>query len=167
MKYSRWWWGCLAATANSDEKHQFFYLPTHPTRICCCFQRLLFQESWVELYFDTSKCSLNRVRRAHITIWVCLEKILSSKLKKSKNTFWKFFEKSLHFFESLLFLWRILKILALFCDSYAHLYFENLKSLKFWLENLQVGHFRRLTAASGVPKNEERLELWNTNQMCA
>ena len=101
MKYSRWWQSCMAAAMKNTNFSICQHI--HPTRICCCFQRLLFQESWVELYFDTSKCSLNRVRRAHITIWVCLEKILSSKLKKSKNTFWKFFEKSLHFFESLLF----------------------------------------------------------------
>ena len=88
MKYSRWWQSCMAAAMKNTNFSICQHI--HPTRICCCFQRLLFQESWVELYFDTSKCSLNRVRRAHITIWVCLEKILSSKLKKSKNTFWKF-----------------------------------------------------------------------------
>ena len=141
MKYSRWWQSCMAAAMKNTNFSICQHI--HPTRICCCFQRLLFQESWVELYFDTSKCSLNPVRRAHITIWVCLEKILSSKLKKSKNTFWKFFEKSLHFFESLLFLWRILKILALFWDSYAHHFFNKklnnlLKRLVLRLWKLEV-----------------------------
>ena len=64
----------------------------------------VFFSKRVELYFDTSKCSLNRVRRAHITIWVRLGKVSSSKLKKSKNTFWKFFEKSLLFWKPPIFM---------------------------------------------------------------
>ena len=129
---------------GSDEKHQFFYLPTHTPHShllllsTSSFPREL---SWA-LFWHLEMLTKPSKEGTYYNLSL-LEKILSSKLKKSKNTFWKFFEKSLHFFESLLFLWRILKILALFCDSYAHHFFNKklnnlLKRLVLRLWKLEV-----------------------------